>query len=205
MVNPANPAIGARQPTADRIVRAAVELFAERGFDATSVQQIVERAAVTKGALYHYFTSKDDLLFAIYQSLIGVQNADLEDIVARGMAPAETVRAILVGVIVSTAERGAEAAVFFRESPKLDAQHMAAFRADRRRYHENFRQVVEKAQTDGVFSARVPADVVVQIAMGVVNQLPIWFRPDGPKTAERLGHEVADFVLAALLPEEPRP
>jgi AcrR family transcriptional regulator len=194
------PATGARPPTADRIIRAAVELFAEQGFDATSVQQVVERAEVTKGALYHYFASKDDLLFAIYQSLIGVQNTDLEHIVAQRMAPAETVRAILVGVVVSTAERSDEAAVFFRESHKLDAQRMAAFRADRRRFHENFRQVVERAQTDGVFSARVPADVVVQIAMGVVNQLPIWFRPDGPKTAERLGHEVADFVLSALRP-----
>jgi hypothetical protein len=36
--------------------------------------------------------------------------------------------------------------------------------------------------------------------MGVVNQLPVWYRPDGPKSATDLGDEIADFVLAALRP-----
>jgi AcrR family transcriptional regulator len=53
-----------------RLLEAAVSLFAEKGFDATSVQEIVERAQVTKGAMYHYFRSKDDLLYAIYHGLI---------------------------------------------------------------------------------------------------------------------------------------
>jgi hypothetical protein len=38
----------------------------------------------------------------------------------------------------------------------------------------------------------------VLIALGVVNQLPTWYRPDGPKTPERLATEIADFVLAGL-------
>jgi AcrR family transcriptional regulator len=42
-----------RAPVQARIVAAAVGLFSEKGFDATSVQEIVDRAAVTKGALYH--------------------------------------------------------------------------------------------------------------------------------------------------------
>ena len=54
-----------RSPMEERIIAAAVTLFAERGFDATAVQQIVDRAEVTKGALYHYFDSKDELLYEI--------------------------------------------------------------------------------------------------------------------------------------------
>ena len=58
---------------ADEVTRAAVELFAAQGYANTSVQQIVEAAGVTKGAMYHYFESKDDLLFAIYElSLIHI-------------------------------------------------------------------------------------------------------------------------------------
>jgi hypothetical protein len=75
---------------------------------------------------------------------------------------------------------------------------MAAFRADRRRYHESFRTVIADGQASGQFSSVVPAETVVQIAMGVVNQLPLWYRPDGPKTPAQLGTEIADFVLAAL-------
>ena len=51
-------------PVPQRLLAAATRLFAERGYDRTSVQEIVEAAGVTKGALYHYFGSKDDLFMA---------------------------------------------------------------------------------------------------------------------------------------------
>jgi AcrR family transcriptional regulator len=181
-------------------MRAAVELFASKGFDATTVQQVVEAADVTKGALYHYFDSKNDLLFEIYHSLIGTQTADMDRILAQGLTPEETVRAIIMNVVDSTTSRIRETAVFFREVHKLDSARMAEFRADRRRYHETFRSVVEKGQSDGGFATRVPADTVVQIAMAAVNQLPTWYRPEGEKTPEQIGTELADFVLAALRP-----
>jgi AcrR family transcriptional regulator len=186
--------------TSERIVGAAVRLFAAKGFDATTVQEVVEAASVTKGALYHYFGSKDDLLFEIYRSLIGRQMADLDEIVAARLDAATTVRRILVSLVETTARSVDETAVFVREMHRLDADRMASFRAERRRYHETFRAVVEQAQEAGEFSAAVPADTTVLIAFGVVNQLPTWYRPDGPKSPAQLGTEIADFILAGLRP-----
>ncbi|MEU6151893.1 TetR/AcrR family transcriptional regulator [Actinosynnema sp. NPDC047251] len=191
---------GRAPATPDRIVSAAVRLFAAKGFDATTVQEVVEAASVTKGALYHYFGSKDDLLFEIYRSLIGRQTAELDRIVGKGADPATTVREIVVSLVETTAASVDETAVFVREMHKLDAERMAAVRADRRRYHETFRAVVAKAQAEGRFGARVPADTAVLIALGVVNQLPTWYRPDGPKPPATLAAEIADFVLAGLRP-----
>ena len=59
----------------DDVTNAAVELFAAQGYAKTSVQQIVTAAGVTKGAMYHYFTSKDDLLFGIYDQLLTMQKS----------------------------------------------------------------------------------------------------------------------------------
>lgn len=177
---------------------AAVRLFAAKGFDATTVQEIVDAAEVTKGALYHYFGAKDDLLFEIYRSLINEQMADMDRIVSEEADPAATVRSILVGLVETTAGRVDETAVFVREMHRLDADRMTEFRAERRRFHETFRAVIEKAQARGQFSDVVPAETAVLIALGVVNQLPTWYRPDGPKSPTQLGEEIADFVLAAL-------
>ena len=55
-----------------------------------------------------------------------------------------------------------------------------------------FRQVIATGQAAGEFATTVPPDTVVQIAMGVVNQLPVWYRPDGSKTAEELGNEIGE-------------
>jgi len=184
--------------TEQKIIDAAVRLFAAQGYDATSVQEVVKAAEVTKGALYHYFRSKDDLLFEIYRLLITAQSADMDRIIALGLSAADTVREILASLVVSTAERVDETAVFVRELHRLGEERMADFRAERRRYHETFLAVVEKGQADGEFSSAVPADTVVRIAVGVVNQLPMWFRPDGEKTPARLAAEIADFVLAGL-------
>ncbi|WP_242609042.1 TetR/AcrR family transcriptional regulator [Actinomadura formosensis] len=181
-----------------RILDAALRLFAERGFDGTSVQEIVAAAEVTKGALYHYFDSKHDLLYEIYHSLIARQLADLGAVLARGLPPRETVHAVLTGLIRSTAEHIDEAKVFSREMHRLDDARMRSVRADRRRYHVMFRGLIEQGLRDGVFSTATPAETVTLVALGMVNQMPSWYRPDGPKTAGRLADEVAGFVLAAL-------
>ncbi|GGM50242.1 TetR family transcriptional regulator [Longimycelium tulufanense] len=193
-------AAGVLTPVEERIIRAAVRLFAEQGFDGTTVQQVVDAAQVTKGALYHYFESKDDLLYEIYHSLIAIQLASLERILGAGDEPADTLRAMVLDLVETTAARVDEAAVFGREMHKLGADRMAAIRADRRRYHEAFRAVVERGQAAGEFATAVPAETVTLIAFGVINQLPQWYRPEGPKSPRQLGEEIATFLLAGLRP-----
>jgi len=189
---------GAAGSVQARIVAAAVGLFSEQGFDATSVQEIVERAEVTKGAMYHYYRSKDDLLYEIYHALISTQLTDLDRILAAGRPLPDAIRAIVVDLVETTAARLEETAVFARESHRLAGDRMAALRADRRRYHEAVRDLVVRGQKDGVFAASASAETVTLIVFGIVNQLPQWYRPDGEKSPRQLGDEIADFVLAGL-------
>jgi AcrR family transcriptional regulator len=191
------------RPVQARLLDAAVGLFAEKGFDATSVQEIVERAAVTKGAMYHYFKSKDDLLYEIYHGLISQQLADLDRILAAAGPPGDVIRAVIVDLVETTTARLAEAAVFSREMHKLADEPMAALRAQRRRYHEAFRGLVARGQADGAFAAVASADTVTLVVFGIVNQLPQWYQPDGPKSPRQLADEVADLVLAGLSPHPP--
>jgi AcrR family transcriptional regulator len=187
----------------DRLLEAAVSLFAAKGFDGTSVQEIVERAAVTKGAMYHYFKSKDDLLYEIYHRLISEQLAHLDGILAAGGPPGDVIRAVIADLVETTTARLAQAAVFSREMHKLADEPRAALWAQRRRYHEAFRDLVARGQSDGAFAAVPSADTVTLVVFGVVNQLPQWYSPDGPTSPRQLADEVADFVLAGLSPGAP--
>jgi AcrR family transcriptional regulator len=56
-----------RSASARRVLDAALELFAEHGFEGTSLQQIADRLGVTKAAVYYHFRSKDDLLTALVE------------------------------------------------------------------------------------------------------------------------------------------
>jgi AcrR family transcriptional regulator len=57
----------AKLPTRDRLIEAARELFWVQGFEATSVAEILEKAEVNSGSLYHYFSSKEELLLAVLE------------------------------------------------------------------------------------------------------------------------------------------
>lgn len=186
--------------TRSRIVAAAVALFAEQGYDATSVNQVVARAGVAKGALYHHFPSKDDLLCEVYRELVDRQRAGLAEILARRLPPADTLRAIVRDMVVSTAGRVAEAKVFFREGHRLTDANQQRVRAVRREIHDAVTELVRSAQRDGRFAAIASPEMVTFTVFGVINELPVWYSPDGPKGPDELADELADLMLAALAP-----
>jgi AcrR family transcriptional regulator len=121
---------------ADDVTRAAVELFATQGYANTSVQQIVDAAGVTKGALYDYFESKDDLLFGIYDRLLSLQKSRLEAIIATGGAVDDVLRAACVDVLETSIDHISEGAVFFRSLHMLSAPRQQEVTRRRRAYHD---------------------------------------------------------------------
>ncbi|MGH3050135.1 MAG: TetR/AcrR family transcriptional regulator [Gaiellaceae bacterium] len=182
----------------NRVLDAAVELFAQQGYDGTSVSQVLARAKVAKGGFYHHFASKDALLYEVYGDLITRQLAAMDEIVGRGLPAAATLRALIVDLVVSTAASARQALVFWREMHKLGDERTEQYRRDRRRYHDTVRKLVRDAQTAGEFATYAAADTVTFTIFGVVNELPTWYRPTGRKRPDQLADEVADFVLAAL-------
>ncbi|MQA86266.1 MAG: TetR family transcriptional regulator [Streptosporangiales bacterium] len=70
------------ETTRAALVRAATEIFAEKGFVEAATEEVVRRADVTRGALYHHFSGKDDLFRAVFESL----EEDIADRVAAAAA-----------------------------------------------------------------------------------------------------------------------
>ncbi|MCX7820531.1 MAG: TetR/AcrR family transcriptional regulator, partial [Brevinematales bacterium] len=64
----------------DRILDAAIKLFAEKGFDATSVDEIAKCAEINKAMIYYYFSSKEELLSSIIRKSINEFTSIIEDI-----------------------------------------------------------------------------------------------------------------------------
>ncbi|WP_423360840.1 TetR/AcrR family transcriptional regulator [Streptomyces albidoflavus] len=194
---PGNPE-GDGTPVPRRLLAAATRLFADQGYDRTSVQEIVEAAGVTKGALYHYFGSKEDLLQEVYARLLRLQQERL-DMYAGSQEPVEErLRAAAADVVVTTIENLDDASIFFRSMHQLSPDKNKQVRAERRRYHERFRALVEEGQRAGVFTRDIPADLVVDYHFGSVHHLSTWYRPDGPLTPQQVATHLADLLLRAL-------
>ena len=181
-----------------RILTAAVDLFADHGYDATSVSQVITRAGVAKGGFYHHFASKDELLYAVYGDLITRQLEGMNRILAEGLSPAETLRALIVDLVETTAASAREALVFSRELSQLGNRRIMQMRSQRRRYHNAVTRLVSEAQERGEFRTVASPEIVTFTIFGVINEMPRWYRPAGRMRPEQIATEVADLVLAGL-------
>ncbi|MDA3647180.1 TetR/AcrR family transcriptional regulator [Saccharopolyspora indica] len=188
------------EPVPQRLLSVATRLFAEQGYELTSVQQIVDAAGVTKGAMYHYFGSKDDLLYEIYARVLRVQHARMESAAAADAPVQERLHAVAADVVATTAANLDDTKIFFRSMHLLHPDKQAEVRAERRRYHERVCGLIEEGQRAGVFRADKSPDLVVDFFFGAVHHLGTWFRQDGELTGEDVGTQFADLLLASLRP-----
>ncbi|MGO1052406.1 TetR/AcrR family transcriptional regulator [Crossiella sp. CA198] len=182
----------------ERLVDAATRLFADKGYPATSVQEIADAAGVTKGGLYHYFKSKAELLHEVYRRLLFLQTYRLEQIATSSGSPAQRLRAAAEDVVTSSANSLREVTVFFREMHHLPPTTLATVRAERRRYHERFRGLIEEGQRAGEFRPDISADLVTHSFFGAIHHMAVWYRPSGPKSVTEIGADFTELLLSSL-------
>ncbi|GAA3921688.1 TetR/AcrR family transcriptional regulator [Microbacterium invictum] len=191
---------------ADEVTRAAVELFASQGYANTSVQQIVEAAGVTKGAMYHYFESKDDLLFGIYDRLLSLQKRHLDEIIAAGGENAEAVlRAVCIDVIKTSIESLDEGTVYFRSAHMLSAPRRQEVTRRRRAYHDEVAALLERGQQEGAFRTDIPAPLLIAHFFSDVHYLSHWYSPGGPESAAQVAEQLTELYLTGIHTPHPHP
>ncbi|MFF0312642.1 TetR/AcrR family transcriptional regulator [Streptosporangium sp. NPDC004379] len=189
-----------RESVRQRLLGEATRLFAEQGFESTSVQEVVSAAGVTKGAMYHYFDSKDDLLHEIYGRVLRMQMERLTAIADGPGTVGERLHAAAADVVRTTVENLNDSKIFFRSMHLLAPDTRRSVRAERRRYHERFRDLVTEGQREGVFSTASPAELVVDFFFGSVHHLGTWYSTEGPLSGAEVGGHFADLLLASLRP-----
>ncbi len=182
----------------ERLLAAATRLFAQHGYEATSVAQIVDAAGVTKGALYHYFRSKDDLLHEVYGRVLREQTRRLVEIADGTGAAAERLHAAAVDVVLTSIANLDDTTIFQRSMHLLEPASRERVRLGRRTYHERFRALVDEAVLRGELNPTAPTDLVVSYFFGAVHHLGTWYRPAGPLRPEEVAGHFADLLLAGL-------
>jgi AcrR family transcriptional regulator len=188
----------ARPPVKERLLSVATRLFARHGFESTSVQDIVDAAGVTKGAMYHYYDSKDDLLYEVYHRLLSMQTAHLDEIAAGPGTPEERLRAAAADVVKTSLENLDDLIVFFRSLHMLPDDKQAQVRAERRRYQDKFRALVDEGVAAGTYRSDISSDVVVHYFLSVVNQLGSWYKPDGTLAPAQVGDLFTELFIGGL-------
>jgi TetR/AcrR family transcriptional regulator, cholesterol catabolism regulator len=180
------------------ICRTAAQIFRVHGFDATSVSDIARALGMTKAGLYHYFDSKEALLFEIMSYGLDRVRDDVVLPVRAVRDPEERLRQIVMRhARIATHGRGAVA--------HLGDEIRALPQGARRQIEDRMRIYVEMVRGTLVElkAAGRLRDVDPTVAcfslIGMILWLPRWFRQDGRLTQDQVADEITKMALGGLL------
>ena len=183
------------------IINAAGELFAEHGFAGTSLQNIADAVGVLKGSLYHYISSKEELLFEVirvaHQGLH--ENIRIADRFASD--PRRQLTAFCYGHVTLNAviERIHRGTVFLRDIKNLNVTEREMITQDRDRYDSYLRSILTRGQAANLFDPELDPRISAFSITGVITSYIRWFRPGGSITPHHIGRDAAAFVLSAVI------
>jgi AcrR family transcriptional regulator len=174
------------------LTRAAARLFAEKGYQGTSLTDLADALGMQKPSLYHHIASKEDLLWEVAREGADAFHAALDAVPER--APAvEKIRLALRAHLAVVAGQLDVATVFTREWRYLEGERRERFLAERRRYEERIRDLFR----EGVEGSELRTDLDVATAallfLSAANWAYTWLRPGGDTDA------LADRFFAVLL------
>src|SRR5262249_41622267 len=184
------------------ICRTAAQIFRDRGYDATSVSDIARALGMTKAGLYHYFDSKEALLFEIMT--YGLERVRDEVVLpVRVIAdPEERLRQrVLRHARIATTGRGAVAPLGdeIRALPPTARRQIE----ERMRYYVDLlRDTLSELKAAGRLRDIDPTVAAFSV-IGMILWLPRWFRQDGRLSQERVANEIATLALGGLIEERP--
>jgi|SRR5689334_35040 len=166
----------------EQILEVAARLF-QKGFRATSLDDVAAKIGVTRPAIYYYFRSKEEILAAIYEHAVGVLIDRATAVLAEEL-PADDLLRRLVQVHVRTMlEEQPIVKVFFQEKASLGLELSRSVKAKELAFTKMMASIVQAGQRQRVFRPGDP-ELIVNAILGMLIWLYQWYRPRRHSEAE---------------------
>ena len=180
----------------DSLTGVALGVFAERGFDGASMDDVARAAGITKAAIYHHVSGKEELLERGLSRALEALFAVLDEDGAALGSPLARVRYIVRRVAELALALRPELTVLVRVRGNSRTERRAMAR--RRSFDALVTNLVREAQAAGEVDAGLDAGVVVRLMFGACNSLVEWYRPGGPLGAETLVATVVQVLFTGI-------
>ena len=180
------------------ILKAAAKLFSEKGYHDATVEEIARELKYTKGSIYYYINSKQDLLFQCHDLAMNLLLDNINKIKATGLPPDQMLKEVIKNHIETLISEFNLITVTLGSDYELE-ENYAEIIIEKRDTYENFMAgIIKEGISQGVFR-QVPVKVVINLVLGAANWIGRWFSPDGPMTMQEIAQFYADYLVEPLL------
>jgi len=180
----------------ETLLKAAAELFYERGYDGTSIQDLATHLGVAKSAIYHHVPSKDALLhLAVDRALDGLfaEMTKLEAVDGRAV---DRLEHLVRGSVTVLVEELPFVTLLLRVRGNTEVEREALAR--RREFDHLVIDLVAQAAADGDLRSDVDPATITRLLFGMINSIIEWYRPQGGLSTEDLARSVTAVAFDGL-------
>ena len=178
-----------------KIIDTAVNVFHQKGYRSATLDDVATALGLTKAALYHYVSSKEELLSIIYIQALEQFFAKAYEIGETDLPPTEKLRALIRHHIKHIIiDNLAMFAVFFSEENQLPEKDFQTIRREKQKYTQVVQSILEEGMAQGYFRRSDPWVRACAI-IGMCNWLYKWYRPEGGRQTP---DEIADHFISLL-------
>ena len=181
------------------ILRKAARLFATRGYERTSIGDLVRACDLSRGAIYHYFESKEAILFAMMDSLVRGLLETLTEAAAAEGEPVERLGNIIVAFVEYNARSPDEQVILLNDIGALSRAEQKQIRSIERQVVDLVADAIAAADTRGLVTPRT-RKVYTMMLFGMINYTYTWYDAKGPVKPRDLAHMAADLFFNGLQP-----
>lgn len=187
------------RPRRPELLATAAEVFAEQGYNATTVRAIADRAGMLAGSLYYHFDSKEAIADEILSGFLTELWEGYDRVAEAELTP----RAAFEGLVEESfrqMERHRPAvALYQKEARSLSALPRFRYLDDsQRRFRELWTHTLERGVADGSFRADLDTSLTYRFMRDSVWTAAVWYRPEGRKSAGELAREYTSMVLDGI-------
>ncbi|HVV89106.1 MAG TPA: TetR/AcrR family transcriptional regulator [Solirubrobacterales bacterium] len=182
----------------EQVYEVAAQLFHEKGYDKASVRDIAEAIGLQKGSVYHYFESKEDLLFQLLKDGHLDLLAGLEEVTESGAGPLEQLMDLTHRHCLYVAENSLIVGLFLNHFRSLTGVHREYIQRDRDRYEAGWRRIFIKGQESGEIRSDLDPVTTINGIFGLTNGIHQWYREGEQLSAEEIGRQYAGMVSRAI-------
>ena len=192
-----------RDPATKReaVLKTAAQLFLEKSYGRTSLNDVADRLNITKPALYHYFNNKEDILLECYRLGVGLIEEILNEIAdhcGTGLQKVEAFIQSYAGVMTVNFGR----CVMRLDEGDLTSDARAEVRTYKRKIDRRLRSFIQDGIEDGSIAPCDTKIAAFSIA-GALNWICMWYEPDGALSPEEIARQFARTLTQGLVPRKP--
>ena len=185
----------------EMILAHAARLFAQRGYPATSMNQVAKACGVSKATIYHYFRDKYALLVSIADSHVSRLQLLVAEVAREAVAPELQLRELILRIVDEYADAQDAHRVLTEDVKFLELEDRERVLDKEREVVAGFARAVGALRPDLAQAAL--SKPLTMLLFGMVNWMFMWMKPDGKLDHDAMAIVVADLFLGGLAEVKP--